>query len=179
MELNIDKRQLVMEWYELYYDDMYRFIWLMLGDKQCCEDFVHDTFVRAYTAYDRFDHRSSVKTWLFSIAKHLVLDEIRKRKRNKHIPVLSFEKELSSSFNLEKYIENKEAVNQLFTAIQQLKPNYRMVIILMKVEEYSTKETANILGWSEVKVRKTLSRALQSLRKRNTIQGGEQVEQSL
>ncbi|MES1043590.1 RNA polymerase sigma factor [Heyndrickxia oleronia] len=177
--MNIDKRQLVMEWYELYYDDMYRFIWLMLGDKQSCEDFVHDTFVRAYTAYDRFDHRSSVKTWLFSIAKHLVLDEIRKRKRNKHVPVLSFEKEISSSFNLEKYIENKEAVNQLFTSIQQLKPNYRMVIILMKVEEYSTKETANILGWSEVKVRKTLSRALQSLRKRNTIQGGEQVEQSL
>ncbi|MGE6257393.1 RNA polymerase sigma factor [Heyndrickxia sporothermodurans] len=176
MDLDNGRKQLVMKWYELYYDDMYRFIFFMLGDKQCCEDFVHDTFVRAYTAYDRFDHRSNIKTWLFSIAKHLVLDEIRKRKRYRFI---SFDREISSSFNLEQYIENKESVSQLYSAIQKLKPNYRLVIILKKIEECSTKEISEILGWSEAKVRKTLSRALQSLRKRNAIEGGEHIEQTL
>ncbi|MFE8697256.1 RNA polymerase sigma factor [Cytobacillus sp. FJAT-53684] len=172
-----EKRHLVMEWYESYYDDVYRFILYMLGDKQLCEDFVHDTFVRAYTAMDRFDQRSSVKTWLFGIAKHLVLDEIRKRKRRRLLP---FEKEIPSSFNVEQLIENKEAVLELVSNIQKLKPNYRMVIILKKVEDCSTKEIADILDWSEVKVRKTLSRALESLRKMNRKEeGGGRIEQTL
>ncbi|MGA5692050.1 RNA polymerase sigma factor [Cytobacillus pseudoceanisediminis] len=176
MELNKDKRQLVMDWYEKYYDDVYRFILYMLSDKQCCEDLVHDTFVRAYVAYDRFDNRSNVKTWLFSIAKHLVIDEIRKRKRRR---LLSFVKEIPSPFNIEQHIENKEAVVHLVESMQKLNPNYRLVIILKKVEECSTKEIGEILGWSESKVRKTLSRALQSLKKMKEIEeGGGQIEQT-
>lgn len=178
MRLNKDRKRLVMEWYETYYDDIYRFILFMLGDKQCCEDFVHDTFVRAYTAYDRFDQRSNVKTWLFSIAKHLVLDEIRKRKRRRLFSMNLMERDIPSSFNVEQMIEHKEAVTQLLTAIQQLKPNYRIVILLKKVEECSTKEIAQILDWSEAKVRKTLSRAMKLLRKINGLEGGGHVEQT-
>ncbi|MFD1736366.1 RNA polymerase sigma factor [Bacillus salitolerans] len=179
MSLNDKDRELrVMEWYELYYDDISRFITFMIGDKQCCEDLVHDTFVRAYTAYDRFNNQSKVKTWLFSIAKHLVIDEIRKRKRKRIFSVFSLDREIQSSFDVEQYIENKELVTQLLTAIQRLKPNFRLVITLRKVEECSTKETAEILDWSEEKVRKTLSRAIQSLRKIHRIEGGEHIEQT-
>ncbi|WP_235822742.1 RNA polymerase sigma factor [Cytobacillus massiliigabonensis] len=165
-----------MEWYESYYDDVYRFILYMLGDKQLCEDFVHDTFVRAYTAMERFDQRSSVKTWLFSIARHLVLDEIRKRKRRKLFP---FEKDIPSSLNVEQLFEHKEAVLELMSDIQKLKPNYRMVIILKMVEDCSTKEISDILDWSEAKVRKTLSRAMHSLRIMNRKEeGGGRIEQT-
>ncbi|MGM7684209.1 RNA polymerase sigma factor [Cytobacillus sp. Hm23] len=176
MGLNEDKQQLVMDWYEKYYDDVYRFIFFMLGDKQCCEDLVHDTFVRAHISYDKFGNRSNIKTWLFSIAKHLVIDEIRKRKRRRLVSVV---KEIPSTINIEQYIENKEAVMQLMESIQQLKPNYRLVIILKKVEECSTREIAESLGWSEAKVRKTLSRALQSLKKMKGIEeGGGRIEQT-
>lgn len=171
-----ERKHLVMEWYESYYDDVYRFVLYMLGDKQLCEDFVHDTFVRAYTAVERFDQRSSVKTWLFSIAKHLVLDEIRKRKRRK---LFLFEKEIPSSMNVEQLFEKKETVLELITDIQKLKPSYRMVIILKMVEDSSTKEIADILDWSEAKVRKTLSRALHSLRKMSREEeGGGRIEQT-
>ncbi len=166
-----------MEWYESYYDDVYRFILYMLGDKQICEDFVHDTFVRAYTAVERFDHRSGVKTWLISIAKHLVLDEIRKRKRRKLFPI---EKDIPSTLNVERLFENKEAVLELMSDIQKLKLNYRMVLILKMVEDCSTKEIADILDWSEPKVRKTFSRALHSLRKISQKEEGDgQFEQTL
>ncbi|WP_236035026.1 RNA polymerase sigma factor [Alkalihalobacterium elongatum] len=174
--LNKDKQQFLIEWYEKYYDDVYRFIFIMLGDNQCCEDLVHDTFVRAFMAYERFDNRSNVKTWLFCIAKHLVIDEIRKRKRRRFI---SFVKEIPSPINVEQHIENKEAVTHLIESIQKLKPNYGVVIILKKVEECSTREIGEILGWSETKVRKTLSRALQSLRKIKGIEeGGDRIEQT-
>lgn len=178
LRLSKDREHLIMGWYELYYDDIYRFILFMIGDQQCCEDLVHDTFVRAHTAYDRFNHQSNVKTWLFSIAKHLVIDEIRKRKRRRWFSAFVNEREIPSTFNLEQHTENKELIMQLMAAIQTLKPHYRLVITLKKIEGYSTKEIAQILNWSEAKVRKTLSRAMQSLRNRNGIEGGDHVEQT-
>jgi len=178
LNLNEEKQNLVMKWYELYYEEIYRFIWFMIGEQQACEDLVHDTFVRAYTAMDRFGHQSSVKTWLFSIAKHIVLDEIRKKKRRKLLSIITFDREVPSSFNLEKYVENKEHVIQLFKAIQSLRTNYRLVITLKKIEGYSTKEIAQILNCSEAKVRKTLSRAMQNLRKKLEFEGGDYYEQT-
>lgn len=165
-----------MEWYDLYYHDIYRFVLFMIGDQQCCEDLVHDTFVRACTAYDRFDNQANVKTWLFSIAKHLVLDEIRKRQRRRLFLANALKRDLPSSFNLEKYIENKTLVIDLLNRIHQLKPNYRLVVTLLKIEECTTKEAAQILNWSEAKVRKTLSRAIHTLRKMDMRPGGEQIE---
>ncbi|MDQ0271467.1 RNA polymerase sigma factor [Cytobacillus purgationiresistens] len=172
-----DKRQLVMEWYDLYYDDIYRFILFMLGDQQVCEDFVHDTFVRAYAAVEGFDNRSSVKTWLFSIAKHIVLDEIRKRKRRSLFSFTNGVKEIPSLFNMEEWLENREEVRQLLTEIEKLRPNYRMVVILKNIDECSSKEMAEILNWSEAKVRKTLSRAMKSLKESRDRKGGRQIEQ--
>ena len=171
-----DKKQVVMEWYDQYYHDIYRFVLFMIGDQQCCEDLVHDTFVRAYTAYDRFDNQSNVKTWLFSIAKHLVLDEIRKRQRRRLWLTNVLVRDIPSSFDLEKYIENKDLIVDLGKRIYNLKPHYRLVVTLLKIEECTTKEAAEILNWTEVKVRKTLSRALQSLRKMDIRPGGEQIE---
>ncbi|RSD25595.1 RNA polymerase sigma factor [Mesobacillus subterraneus] len=172
------KEQQVMQWYELYYKDIYRFIFYMLGDRECCEDFVHDTFLRAYMAFDRFEHRSNIKTWLFSIAKHIVMDEIRRRKRRKVLSLFSSEHDFASPFNVEEYIENKETIEFMLEAIQKLKPDYRLVITLKKIEECSTKEIAEILGWSETKIRKTLSRGLTTLKKMNAMEGGGHFEQT-
>jgi RNA polymerase sigma-70 factor (ECF subfamily) len=170
--LSKDKEELVMEWYEQYYDDIYRFIVFMIGDKQSCEDLVHDTFLRAFTGLERFEKRSAVKTWLFGIARYLVLDEIRRRKRKRLFNVLGFSNDIPSSIDVEQIIEKREMILEQMQYIQSLKPNYRLVITLIKIEECSTKEVAEILGWSEAKVRKTLSRALQTLRKMNE-KGGE------
>ncbi|WNS76301.1 RNA polymerase sigma factor [Bacillus sp. DTU_2020_1000418_1_SI_GHA_SEK_038] len=177
--MNKKREELVMEWYEQYYEDVYRFILFMIQDKQSCEDFVHDTFVRAYTAFERFDNRSSIKTWLFSIAKHIAIDEIRKRQRWRIFNSISQGREVPSTFNVEQYVENKETVLNLMEAIFRLKSNYRLVIILRKIEGFSTIETAEILNWSEAKVRKTLSRALKSLKMTHEKEGGEHVEQSI
>ena len=172
------REQQVMEWYELYYEDIYRFVLFMIGDRQFCEDFVHDTFVRAYSSYESFENRSNVKTWLFSIAKHIVMDEIRKRKRRRIFSDFSVERDIPSTFDLEQYVANRESVEQVIVAIQLLKPEYRLVITLKKIEECSTKEITEILGWSDTKVRKTLSRALAALKKMEDIKGGNQIEQS-
>lgn len=171
------KEQKVMEWYELYYKDIYRFIFYMLGDRQYCEDLVHDTFLRAYTSFEKFEKRASVKTWLFSIAKHLVLDEIRRRRRRRIFTLFSESQDTASTINIEQYIENRDTLERSLKAIHQLKPDYRIVITLKKIEGCSTKEIAEILGWSESKIRQTLSRGLSALRKKGIAEGGRQNEQ--
>jgi RNA polymerase sigma-70 factor, ECF subfamily len=177
--LDDKKEQQIMEWYELYYEDIYRFILFMIGDRNCCEDLVHDTFVRAYTSFDRFEKKSTVKTWLFSIARHIVMDEIRRRKRRRIFSFFFDEKELPSTFDVEEYVANREAIEQILEAIQLLKPEYRIVITLKKIEECSTKEISEILGWTDTKVRKTLSRAISALKKSEAIKGGSHFERSI
>ena len=54
---------------------------------------------------------------------------------------------------------------ELNNALARQKPTNREVIIWRKIEELSIKETAEILGWNEVKVKNTLKRAMQVLRK--------------
>lgn len=172
------KEQQIMEWYEIYYKDIYRFIFYMMGERQCCEDLVHDTFVRAFTSFEKFENRTKVKTWLFSIAKHLVIDEIRRRKRKRVFSLFANDPEIQSPFNIEQYIEHRETIERTLEAIQQLKPDYRLVITLKKVEECSTKEISEILGWSESKIRKTLSRGLAALKKMDVLEGREYFEKT-
>ncbi|MFJ7733637.1 RNA polymerase sigma factor [Lysinibacillus sp. NPDC097231] len=71
----------------------------------------------------------------------------------------------------EQIVEMNFQTEQLYRAIQQLKPSYRHVIILRKLKEFSTAETSLILNWSESKVKMTLKRALVEL-KNELMRGG-------
>ncbi|MGD6856707.1 RNA polymerase sigma factor [Bacillus infantis] len=173
------KERLILEWYEQYGTELFRFVWIMLGTKEGCDDIVHDTFLKAWSAIDRFEKKLSVKTWLFAIAKHKVLDEIRRQKRRRIFLGRLAESSIPSGLDVQKIVELKEEAKELMKQIQELKPNYRIVIILSKVEECTSKEIAEILGWSEAKVRKTLSRAIQVLRKEKQLKGGDGIEESI
>lgn len=159
-----DKQQVITEWYSQYSHSIYSYILLMTQEQELAEDLTQETFVKAYKFYNSFKGDSSSKTWLFSIARNTTVDYVRKRK-----PV-SYLKEL---FNLktdkhplpDEVVEIKETSRELYDALSQLKKSYRDVIILRKLKEFSTKETAKILQCSESKVKTTLSRAIPALEK--------------
>ena len=54
---------------------------------------------------------------------------------------------------------------QFYEALRGLKPSYQQVIILRRIQGFSTKETSSILNWSEGKVKMSLSRALAAFKK--------------
>ncbi|WP_315941877.1 MULTISPECIES: RNA polymerase sigma factor [Priestia] len=62
-------------------------------------------------------------------------------------------------------IELKETSLELYQALEKLKDGHRKVILLRKVQGFSVKDTATILGWSESKVKSTQFRAIPALRK--------------
>lgn len=71
----------------------------------------------------------------------------------------------------EQIVAMNDQTEQLYRSLQQLKPSYRHVIILRKLKEFSTAESALVLNWSESKVKMTLKRALAELRN-ELIEGG-------
>lgn len=68
-------------------------------------------------------------------------------------------------------VERNAENEKLYDALQQIKWNYREVIVLRYIEEYSVKETAMILNCSEVKVKNNTARGLKALRE---LLGGEE-----
>ncbi|QED46627.1 RNA polymerase sigma factor [Cytobacillus dafuensis] len=155
----------ISEWFYEYSNDIYQFLIYYLGTSDV-EDLVQEVFIRAIKSVDHFEGKSSPKTWLFSIARHVAIDEIRKRKRRKMKDILMMRPHEDEALNNPEKVFNMNETNQeLHRVIQTLKSNYRDVIILRGIKELSISETANVLNWSEEKVRLTFHRAIKALQK--------------
>jgi RNA polymerase sigma-70 factor (ECF subfamily) len=155
----------ISKWFYEYSHDIYQFLIYTLGTSDV-EDLVQEVFIRAIRNLDSFQEKSSPKTWLFGIARHVGIDEIRKRQRERAKNYLLMKNvDPGSSKNPEEFLEMSETHQVLYKAVRQLKQSYRDVIILHGIKEMSVNETAEILGWSEGKVRLTFHRAIKALQK--------------
>ena len=166
-------KQNVNKWYEKYSNDIYQYIFFMIGDHELAKDLVHDTFLRSYSHYLSF-RGGSEKGWLFRIARNIAIDFIRKKKPVSYL--LNFEMEIKDNTLLpENIVTLNESEKELYSALRRLKRSYRDVILLRKLKDFSIQETAQILGWNESKVKTTLFRGLKELKK-ELVKGGYQHE---
>lgn len=65
--------------YDRYFDPLYRYCYVRLGSKDRAEDAVHQIFLRALEAVDRYQEAGRFRSWLFTIAHNVVADELRAR----------------------------------------------------------------------------------------------------
>jgi RNA polymerase sigma-70 factor, ECF subfamily len=70
----------IHEWYNLYHQTIFKFIFMITKDYQQAEDLTQETFFKAYKYHHTFKGNSSEKTWLFSIAHNVTVDHMRKQK---------------------------------------------------------------------------------------------------
>ncbi len=134
------------------------------------EETAHVVFVKAYQSLPSFEHKSSFKTWLSSIAVRTCYDYWRGQYRSREISMSSLTEKhqdwlegvLAEQANqsLQEKGEREEAREVLDWALNQLSPEDRMVLNLVYLEELSGKEAAKLLGWStaNVKIRTYRSR---------------------
>ncbi|KAB2335177.1 RNA polymerase sigma factor [Bacillus mesophilum] len=150
--------------YDEYSDKIYSYIFLLVHEKGAAEDLTQDTFIRAYKYMHQFNGESHIFTWLIKISRHIAIDYLRKKNRFLFIPIEHFQFG-SQGETPQEIILKGEKIEVLYKAIKKLKLSYQEVIILRKIKEFSIKDTASILNWSENKVKITTSRALASLKK--------------
>lgn len=157
-------------WYDEYGVAIFKYILKLIRDEQQAEDLTQDTFLKAYKYIENNKQIDYPKTFLYQVAHNLTIDYIRKQKPLQLMKdFFSFQKDLGPS--VESIVEIRESSQELYNALATLKPSYRQAIILRKIEEFSTRETGHILGWSESKVKSTLSRGMKALKKHLTKEG--------
>lgn len=154
--------------YEAYFERIFKYILYMTSDATLAEDLTQETFLRVYKG--NFRNEASISTYVHRIARNLVYDSYRRKALIKWITFNSSHDSTDQSHVPHEWLAASEDRRLLFEAVQNLKPEYREVIILRKIEELSMAETAEILKWNEVKVANTLRAAMKQLR---TLLGGE------
>lgn len=70
-------------WLEQHGDALYRYARARVGIRELAEDLVQETLLAALQSLDRFQNRSSVRTWLCSILRHKILDHYRRDEANR------------------------------------------------------------------------------------------------
>jgi RNA polymerase sigma-70 factor (ECF subfamily) len=145
-----------------YQTPLYNYISRILGgDRALAEDVCQEVFLRVYQALPGFDHRCQFTTWLFQVAKHRVVDELRARERRGRPTIeLSSAPQLHLSVAPAEPIESMEAV---WEAIAGLSLDLKMALLLRDVVGLSYAEIAEALEttlatvkWRIYKARETV-----------------------
>ena len=144
----------------------------ILKNKEDAEDISQEALIKAYSSIDRFNMKSTFKTWLYRIVVNSCLDFKRKRslatysldepiktqtsevkmqiEDNKNNPDVIFEKELNSKMVLE--------------AVNQLEYDFKTIIILRDIQGFSYQEISEILSCNPGTVKSRLNRARKKLK---------------
>jgi RNA polymerase sigma-70 factor, ECF subfamily len=161
---SVELEQLFHQLYEQYFKDVYNFVAYSVSRRHDAEDLTQEVFVKAYRGLASFRGESELKTWLFAIARNTVRNWIV---RKKPLPLTEDEYlwQLPEQGNTPSdLLEEKEAMAKLQRVLDTLKDSYKTVIVLRGIQGFSVRETAEILGCTETKVKVTHYRALRKLR---------------
>jgi RNA polymerase sigma-70 factor, ECF subfamily len=163
----------------------------MLGSAFEAEDAVQETFLRAWRAYERFEGRAALRSWLYRIATNVCLDLLKARERRPRpmdlgpagAPVLedaAFRPEVPwlepvpdalvvADGDPATVAEARESVRLAFVAaLQHLPPRQRAALILCEVLRWQASEAAELLETSVASVNSALQRARATLDARDT-----------
>ncbi|MPQ24845.1 RNA polymerase sigma factor SigX [Bacillus paralicheniformis] len=155
--------------YDQYHQDLFQFLFYMVKDKNQAEDLVQEVYIRVLHSYETFEGRSSEKTWLLSIARHVAIDWFRKQQtiRQRILGTFDWEKQdVKDRKPLpEDVVMQNENLKEIFEALDKCTLDQRSVIVLRFIQGYSISETAKALNFSESKVKTTQHRGLKVLRK--------------
>lgn len=149
----------------------------LLGERGLAEDAVQDAFISAFRGLDKFEHRSTLKTWLHRITMNAALTKLRQSKRraeqaiDEDLPEFDqydcrIEAPWHSLASLEEVIESDDLRRQVNECINTLPDTYRIVLQLRDIEGYDTAEVAEQLEITEANVKVRLHRARAALKKR-------------
>jgi RNA polymerase sigma-70 factor (ECF subfamily) len=134
-----------------------------LGRAQEVEELVQDTFVRAFGSLDRFRGESSLRTWLFTIARNLLLDR-RRARRSRPEAVEVAEQHAASVHDPLDEMMASETAGRMRSAISRLTAMQREVFTLRVSEGLSYRDIAAIVGSTEGAARVHYFNAVRSIK---------------
>ena len=148
----------------------------MLRDATEAEDLAQNVFVQVYKSAHRYQVSSKFSTWLFTIARNLCLNEIRRRSRHPASsldaphpdqddqPLHQFE-DLKTSSPPDSLLQG-ELAEKIGVVLAELPDNQRLAILLCRQEELSYEEIAKVLGCSVSATKSLIHRGRETLKQK-------------
>lgn len=142
----------------------------MLGNSSDAEDISQQVFVRVWKSASRYQPNAKFTTWLFTITRNLVFNEIRRRQRKPVVSLDEREEEhhvpttVDTGMRPDESSLHDELAAAVDAAIQQLPEKQRMAVVLRRYDEMPYEEIGEILNLSLSAVKSLLFRARAQLK---------------
>jgi RNA polymerase sigma-70 factor (ECF subfamily) len=161
---------------EKYRQPLFNFICRTLRDEAESEDVAQNVFIQVYKSRDRYERTAKFSTWLFTIARNLCLNELRRRSRH---PAESLEEahaehedqprrqfEDRSQTAAPNQLLEGELAQKIEAALASLPENQRTAILLCRQEELSYEEIATVLGCTLSATKSLIHRGRETLKEK-------------
>jgi RNA polymerase sigma-70 factor (ECF subfamily) len=186
--VTVDASPLAPEAFEKHRRELTGYCYRMLGSGFEADDAVQETMLRAWKAADRFEGRSSVRSWLYRIATNVCLDMLRSRQRrarpmelgpscppeesylkstlpeNRWVSPVADSRVMADDDDPAEIAAERESIRLAFvTALQHLPARQRAALILSEVLRWQATEVAELLDTTVAAVNSALQRARATL----------------
>lgn len=157
------RKQKFTEAYDQYSDAIFRYCFFKISNREKATDFVSETFTRTWQYLLSGNEIENMKTFLYTTARHIIIDEYRKKKS------VSLDDLIDQG--VEPYIEIEESiftsydVARVFECMKKLPKNYSEILNLRYVDDMSVKDIALLVNETENVISVRIHRGLDKLRK--------------
>jgi RNA polymerase sigma-70 factor (ECF subfamily) len=159
-----------------YQQPILNLLWRMLRDQTEAEDLAQNVFLQVYKSAHRYEVASKFSTWIFTIARNLGLNEIRRRTRHPaeaiDAPAAEHESEAPRQFedkqspSAPQHLMQRELEAKIEEALADLPENQRTAILLCRQAELSYEDIAKVLDCSLSATKSLIHRGRETLKAR-------------
>ncbi len=170
--LKLQDPELLDRLIELHQHRLMRYLMFLTGKRETAEDLFQEVWIRVLRCGSQYNGKARFDTWIFTIARNLVIDLSRKRTMSSLDEMFEggdherpFEIAIDEPSPLEQF-QFRENAEEIAAVLQTLEPSYREVLTLRFHEELSLEEIASLTRAPLSTVKSRLYRGLAALKPR-------------
>jgi RNA polymerase sigma-70 factor (ECF subfamily) len=136
----------------------------MLCNEEDARDAVQETFIRAWMKMDQFDIKRDFRTWLYSIASHLCLDQLKSAKTQRTMSLENIVPEFLGREHPEQDLINRDLREVIGSLTEGLSAKQKLVFVLRNLEGLEVPEVSRVTGMNPAIIKSNLFLARQFMR---------------
>ena len=143
---------------------VFNIVYSLVGNVEDAKDIAQDTFIKAYRKIVSFREESSFSTWIYRIAVNASKDFLKKDRNTLSLNELKSEPRSKNIHDPQEQYERFEEGQQIIELLENLKEEYKNVIVLRDIQGFSYEEIAKILNINLGTVKSRINRGRGQLR---------------